>query len=81
MGDYSQQLLRQAGRRLMAGDIRLSPYKAGRRESACTYCEYRAVCRFDPLIDGHRYRNLRMDKDDEVWRLLRREVEGREGLE
>ena len=81
LGDYSQQLLRQAGRRLMAGDIRLSPYKAGRRESACTYCEYRAVCRFDPLIDGHRYRNLRMDKDDEVWRLLRREVEGREGLE
>ncbi|MEA4892696.1 MAG: PD-(D/E)XK nuclease family protein [Peptococcaceae bacterium] len=81
LGDYSRSLLRQAGKRLMAGDIRLSPYKAGRKESACTYCDYRAVCRFDPSISGHRYRNLLMEKDTEIWPLMRKEVDSGEKLE
>jgi ATP-dependent helicase/nuclease subunit B len=57
LGDYSQRVLRQAGESLMAGDISLKPYRTGAR-TACDYCLYRSVCRFDQAIPGHSFRYL-----------------------
>ena len=41
-------------RAILGGDISASPYrlKAKKEQTACTYCEYRDVCGFDPDIEG-----------------------------
>jgi len=44
--------------RLAGGDIDISPMvtKGG---TACQYCEYKSICRFDLGFDGCRYNVLR----------------------
>jgi ATP-dependent helicase/nuclease subunit B len=70
LGRRGRQVLRQAGRRLLAGDIALSPYRSGQAGDACAYCPYHAVCRFDLLVPGHRYREIRRQKDEQILRWL-----------
>lgn len=48
--------LRSHGTRIFAGEIGVSPFRTG-RESACDYCDFRPVCRFDPWTQP--YRQLR----------------------
>ncbi|MBE0601709.1 MAG: PD-(D/E)XK nuclease family protein, partial [Firmicutes bacterium] len=37
--------------RMLAGDIEIRPVKQGARES-CDYCQYSAICGYDPLARG-----------------------------
>ncbi|NPV52767.1 MAG: helicase-exonuclease AddAB subunit AddB [Firmicutes bacterium] len=62
------------GRRIISGDISPEPYRDGPRRP-CTYCEYMPLCGFDILIDGSRYRDLVPVKGDEVWEMMRRELD------
>ncbi|MDR1193754.1 MAG: exodeoxyribonuclease V subunit gamma [Peptococcaceae bacterium] len=66
LGRRGRRVLGQAGRRLMGGDIALAPYRAGQTGDACAYCPYPSVCRFDPLVPGHRYREVRKQTDEQV---------------
>ena len=74
---HSRYSLRKAGQRIMDGDISLRPYRSGQR-SACDFCPYAGVCRFDPLIPGHNYRYLPALPDEIVLRMMREEM-GEEG--
>jgi ATP-dependent helicase/nuclease subunit B len=65
LGNHARLVLKQAGRRLMEGDISLTPYQSGRR-TACDYCPYAGVCRFDTAVPGHRYRYLQALPDETV---------------
>ncbi|MCL1805662.1 MAG: PD-(D/E)XK nuclease family protein [Clostridiales bacterium] len=65
LGSHARSLMRQAGRRIMEGDISLSPYRIGRK-TACDYCPYGSVCRFDPGVPGHGYRYLPALTDEAV---------------
>ena len=42
---------------IVRGDISISPAKLqkGSRESECRYCQYRAICKFDPSYRGNNY--------------------------
>ncbi len=40
--------------RIYSGDIEVKPFRAGTR-SACSYCDYRAVCRFDWMINRYNF--------------------------
>lgn len=51
-----EAILRQMGRAIFAGDVRVDPYQYG-AQKACDFCDYRSVCRIDPWT--HRYRALR----------------------
>ncbi|MCL2121711.1 MAG: PD-(D/E)XK nuclease family protein [Clostridiales bacterium] len=77
LGRYSRTVLNRAGQRIMEGDIALTPYLSGKR-SACDYCLYRSVCRFDPGIPGHAYRYLPALTDEAVLEKLATEERGRE---
>jgi len=50
--DYMDYLIRDTGRRILAGDIAVDPYYIGDRRYACQYCSYRDFCGFDPVA-GH----------------------------
>lgn len=62
---YLEQLLVQAGLQMTSGDISLNPYEDKQRK-ACTFCDYKSVCQFDPTLDENNFRRLKSMKDDEV---------------
>ncbi len=39
--------LRRIGRSIYAGEVGASPYRIN-NETACDFCDYRSICRFDP---------------------------------
>lgn len=47
------------------GDISVSPMRMSSQKTACTYCDYASVCRFDQQIKGCNYRNVFSMKRDE----------------
>lgn len=62
---------------ILQGNIAISPYKI-KDKTPCTYCQYSAVCQFDKSLTGNTYRVIENKKDEEVWNLLRQEVEANE---
>lgn len=61
----------------MSGDISVNPYllaDGSQRQTACDYCSYRGVCRFDEKLDGCEYRRLFHMSEDEVWQHIYEEV-------
>jgi len=62
VSDYVNHKVRSIGREILDGKISMNPYEKGTAQ-ACTYCEYRKVCGFDPAIPGYGMRSLDdMDK-------------------
>ena len=67
--NYGMKLMKDSGRRIMGGDISLSPRVRG-KSCSCDYCSFRSVCRFDPLVEGHDYSFLSKLSDDEALRRI-----------
>ncbi len=42
------------GERLLGGDIRVMPYRLG-NDTACRFCEFKAVCRFDWQVNNYNH--------------------------
>lgn len=66
LGRFVENRLREAGREILDGEIRVAPYKNGTR-TACDYCPYHAVCGFDRKTGGYEYRRLKNRKAEEIW--------------
>ena len=62
---YVNLMLEKTGEEILLGDIAPRPYQMGKR-TACDYCPYRAICGFDPTLDGCTYRRLINRKDEEL---------------
>lgn len=60
--------------RIFKGDIAVDPYVYG-KDSPCTYCGFRAVCRFEPGSRGYGYRRLKKVAKDEGFGRLAKEAE------
>ena len=54
--DRVENQLREMGRRIFAGEAKVDPYRKG-SETACDFCDCRAICRIDPW--KHQYRVLK----------------------
>ena len=61
------------GQRLLSGVNAIEPYRL-REKTACTYCLYRPVCQFDPMLEGNDFRLLKREKPDEMLRRIREAV-------
>ncbi|CCO07370.1 helicase-exonuclease AddAB subunit AddB [Desulforamulus hydrothermalis] len=70
---YLEQTLQSAGRRIMQGEIAVSPYRRG-RETACAFCIFKAVCQFDPLLEDNTYRLLFDEEEPQLWLLIKESV-------
>ncbi len=71
---HLHHLFRTSGNAMMDGDISVSPYQKG-QGTACTYCEYKTFCQFDPELKKDGYRLLSEIKGEEVWKKIAEEDE------
>lgn len=74
---YVNHKIKKIGREILDGNIRLHPYESGNRE-ACTFCEYRQVCGFDPKIRGYEKKRIGDMSREEALEAIRKEV-GQDG--
>ena len=63
---FVREQLKNSGRGILEGDIRVKPYKQG-MATACDYCPYHAVCGFDQKVKGYGFRRFSSMKPEEVW--------------
>ena len=65
-----------ASKDIVKGDICAAPLFSGETKNACRYCDYKDQCGF---IDGENGENIRIRrkmKTDEIWDLMKVEIEG-----
>ncbi|MEF2247265.1 helicase-exonuclease AddAB subunit AddB [Paenibacillus sp. IITD108] len=63
----------QVGCSIKKGVVAIEPYRIGNK-TPCEYCDYKAVCQFDPLIAGNSYKKMNKLTEEELWEQWRREV-------
>ncbi|MDX8045754.1 helicase-exonuclease AddAB subunit AddB [Gracilibacillus sp. S3-1-1] len=68
---YIHQLMENAGLAITEGKVDLNPYQQ-QQLTACTFCEFRSVCQFDPTLAENNYRKLKEMKDEEVIEAIKR---------
>lgn len=75
--DYTERKLQQIQGEIMEGAIAVNPYRKQDKtdETACRYCPYHSICRFDTRIAGNSYRILEKLGDSEVLDRIRQENE------
>ncbi|MNJ62615.1 ATP-dependent helicase/deoxyribonuclease subunit B [compost metagenome] len=64
----------EIGTRITDGDVQITPYRLG-TETACTYCAFMPLCRFEESIEGSSYHVLSKPGKDKLWELLEQSVE------
>lgn len=77
MMDYVQDKAKKIGREILMGNISVNPFER-QKENACEYCPYKEVCGFDEKLPGYGYRKLENYKSEELWQLMKEEMERRE---
>lgn len=65
-----RRTISQIGSRILDGEIAIAPYRQGGR-TPCTFCPYKPVCGFDPLLEGNGYKRLGRLPKDRIWDVLR----------
>ncbi|GEK32141.1 ATP-dependent helicase/deoxyribonuclease subunit B [Kurthia zopfii] len=64
---------REAGEGIMDGKTTISPFKL-KQKTACDYCPQKSVCQFDTTDLNQSYRNLSVNKSDEVIDKIKKEA-------
>ncbi|MGM8366094.1 helicase-exonuclease AddAB subunit AddB [Virgibacillus sp. W0181] len=76
--NHIHQLMVQAGVDITSGGVHLNPYEFNNKK-ACTFCSFKSVCQFDPILEENSYRKLTDLKEDDVMaKLEEKEADGRE---
>ena len=78
MGKLSRhvhKVLQDMGESLLAGQLQVSPIRRGPMETACAWCPYDAVCRFDAKM-GDKPHTIGKIKTEQFWEELEHEQKG-----
>ena len=77
---FTEDKLGELRGEIMDGNISVNPYikNDASGESACQYCPYHSICRFDTRVEGNQYRVLNKLTDDEVIHRISKEGEAHE---
>jgi len=73
--EHVRNLLQDRIYEMLHGNIAIRPVKIEKRK-ACDFCNYHSICQFDTLLEGNRYRHLKMLSDEEVMERIRMHSEG-----
>lgn len=65
------------GTNITDGMIDISPYKL-KDKKPCTFCAYKSVCQFDESLEDNTFRVLKSEKNDDVLKRMREEVDSNE---
>lgn len=68
--NHIHQLIIEAGIDMTTGKIELNPYEYG-AQHACTYCAFKSICQFDPMLEENKFRKLKQMKDTDILDMLR----------
>lgn len=53
---YTTKLIKEISKEILDGKINLKPYyTVSGKNTPCSYCEYKSICRFNPRIPGNNY--------------------------
>lgn len=77
LGYLVHRRIEQLAEGWMSGDISKNPYvlvNGSKKRTACDYCSYRGICRFDEQVEGCEYHRLMHLSADEVWQRIYEEV-------
>jgi len=66
---HLRQTLKAAGEEIMAGVVAIKPYR-GQKFASCRYCQFKAICKFDPLLPENNFRLLPSPSKKEIWQGL-----------
>lgn len=55
---HVEHLCVSAGIEMTSGHIQLNPYE-DEQSTACAYCDFKAVCQFDPILKENNYRQIK----------------------
>ena len=72
LSQFVHRKLKEAGQKILDGEIGVVPYKNGQR-TACDYCPYHAVCGFDRKTSGYEFNRWKNRKTEEIWEEICRE--------
>lgn len=75
LSEHIRRVLQNMGRELLDGSVEAKPVRRGPTEDTCTWCPYRAICRFDTKL-GDRPHNIAKIKPDAFWQSIDEELEG-----
>jgi ATP-dependent helicase/nuclease subunit B len=65
-----RRTIERIGSRILDGEVAIAPYRQGDR-TPCSFCPYKPVCHFDPLVEGNGYRRIGRIPKEQIWELLR----------
>ena len=74
VSEFVSRRIRQTGREILEGNIAINPC-GDALESACTYCDYRAICSYDGRVGGYERRILPKLTQDEILMKMMEELE------
>ncbi len=78
----TKKRMAQISERWMHGDISKDPFymrKNSQKKTACDYCQFKSICRFDENLSGYDYHKLKaMDKREDIWKAFYDEASLRE---
>lgn len=74
----TEDTLRRIAREIAQGDIETTPYRTGRDDSPCRFCDFREACHFDPTLKKDKLRFLPVESPARVHEILREEEENEE---
>jgi len=72
---HLRQTLKAAGEEIMAGVVAIRPYR-GQKFASCRYCQFKAVCKFDPFMPENNFRLLLSPSEEEIWQSLASKYQG-----
>lgn len=68
---YIHRLMEHAGVAITEGKVDLNPFQQ-KQLTACTFCDFRSVCQFDPTLVENNYRKLKDMTDEEAIEAMKR---------
>ncbi|NTU33631.1 helicase-exonuclease AddAB subunit AddB [Brevibacillus sp. HB1.1] len=75
---YVRDTVKQISTRMTNGEIQIEPYTNGTM-TACDYCSYKPVCKFDGDAGGNEHRQLAKWNNKQIWSMLAEQQMAGEG--
>ena len=62
--------IKDISKEILKGNIDIKPYYKNKK-TACTYCEYKPICKFDSNNRDNKYNYITKLKDEEIWEKIK----------
>ncbi len=69
----TERTLRRIAREIAGGELEATPYRTGREDTSCRFCDFREACHFDTGLRRDRLRFLPSESPEQVYALLEEE--------